>query len=90
MMNSTNSDGSMMTINCSPESLAQALAEEMPEVEYTVITQEDMEIDMLPVFPRLYFFCMPSSACQRIELLFWDSTDFWLCYKRLEKGTFGN
>ena len=39
-----------------------------------------------PLSRHLVFFCQGS--CNRIKVLFWEGSDFWICAKRLEKGRF--
>lgn len=39
-----------------------------------------------PLNGCLYVFC--NRRRDRIKILFWDQTGFWLCAKRLEQGTF--
>lgn len=44
------------------------------------------QFDLSPFEDCLYVFC--NRAHNRIKMLYWDGTGFWLLNKRLEKGTF--
>jgi transposase len=39
-----------------------------------------------PLSGQFFVFC--NSRHNRIKILFWDRTGFWVCAKRLERGTF--
>lgn len=41
---------------------------------------------MSPMTDAMFIFC--NRAHNKIKILYWDKTGFWLLYKRLEKGTF--
>jgi len=44
------------------------------------------ELKKDPLSGDVYIFI--NKRRDRIKLLFWDQGGFWICYKRLEKGTF--
>ena len=46
--------------------------------------QEVLHLD--PFSSCLFVFC--SRRKDKIKILFWDRNGFWLCYRRLERGTF--
>jgi len=50
----------------------------------SLIVQECFELD--PFSRSLFVFC--NRKCDKIKILEWDHTGFWLHYKRLEKDTF--
>ena len=39
-----------------------------------------------PLTKNMFLFC--NRAHNKIKILYWDGTGYWLLYKRLEKGTF--
>ena len=47
----------------------------------TLIIQDEMEQD--PFSGSVYVFC--NRARKLLKAVYWDSTGFWLCQKRLEK-----
>ena len=47
------------------------------------IVRESLRLD--PLSGHLFVFT--NSRKNRIKILFWDNTDWWLCAKRLEAGT---
>lgn len=48
------------------------------------LVRQDLGQD--PLSGSLYVFC--NRRRDRIKILFWESSGFWLCIKRLEAGTF--
>lgn len=46
--------------------------------------QEAMHLD--PFSSCLFVFC--NRRREKLKILFWDRNGFWLCYRRLERGTF--
>jgi len=46
--------------------------------------QESMHLD--PFSSCLFAFC--SRRKDKVKILFWEHNGFWLCYRRLERGTF--
>ncbi len=51
---------------------------------YAHIVQTEFKLD--PLTDRMFLFCNKSH--NKLKILYWDKTGFWLLYKRLEKGTF--
>lgn len=51
---------------------------------YASIVQD--RLMMNPLTPVMYCFCNRSH--NKLKILYWDGTGFWLLYKRLNKGTF--
>ncbi len=49
-----------------------------------VLVQEGFNLD--PFSPSLFVFC--NRQRDKLKILHWDYTGFWLYYKRLEKGRF--
>ena len=50
----------------------------------SLIVQEQFQLD--PFSQSLFVFC--NRKCDKIKILEWDYTGFWLHYKRLEKDVF--
>lgn len=50
----------------------------------SAITRQVLEHD--PVSGHLFVFC--NARRDRIKILYWERTGFWLLHKRLERGTF--
>ena len=50
----------------------------------SAITRQVLEHD--PVSGHLFVFC--NARRDRIKILYWERTGFWLLHKRLEQGTF--
>ncbi|PGM47118.1 IS66 family insertion sequence element accessory protein TnpB [Bacillus thuringiensis] len=48
------------------------------------IVKEEFELD--PFSSCLFIFC--NCSCDKLKILVWEHNDFWLHYRRLEKGTF--
>lgn len=48
------------------------------------LVRQQLRLD--PLEGQLFVFC--NKRCNRIKILFWDRTGFWVCAKRLEEGTF--
>jgi transposase len=46
----------------------------------------ESRIHMSPLTNNMFIFC--NRAHNKIKILYWDGTGYWLLYKRLEKGTF--
>ena len=51
---------------------------------YAQIIQDQM--NMSPLTQNLFCFC--NRSYNKMKILYWDGTGFWLLYKRLERGTF--
>ena len=51
---------------------------------YAHIVQSELHLN--PISDCMFLFC--NKAHNKIKILYWDKTGFWLLYKRLEKGTF--
>lgn len=51
---------------------------------YASIVQDQLHLN--PFDQALYIFC--NKDYNKIKILYWDSTGFWLLYHRLEKGHF--
>lgn len=49
-----------------------------------LMVQSKFNLD--PFSPSLFVFC--NRGRNKLKILFWDKTGFWLYYKRLEKGVF--
>lgn len=50
----------------------------------SAVTRQVLEQD--PVSGHLFVFC--NARRDRIKILYWERTGFWLLHKRLERGTF--
>lgn len=50
----------------------------------SAVTRQVLEHD--PVSGHLFVFC--NARRDRIKILYWERTGFWLLHKRLERGTF--
>lgn len=50
----------------------------------SILVQESFHLD--PFSPCLFVFC--NRGRDKIKILQWEDSGFWLYYKRLEKGTF--
>lgn len=51
---------------------------------YAAIVQDQLHLN--PFDHTMYIFC--NKEHNKIKILYWDSTGFWLLYHRLEKGHF--
>ena len=51
---------------------------------YARIVQD--EFDLNPFKNAIFLFC--NKQRDKVKILYWDSSGFWLLYKRLEKGHF--
>lgn len=49
-----------------------------------VLVKEEFELD--PFSPSLFVFC--NRQRDKLKILFWDDSGFWLFYRRLERGKF--
>ncbi len=46
----------------------------------------ESRIHLSPLTNNMFIFC--NRAHNKIKILYWDGSGYWLLYKRLEKGTF--
>lgn len=51
---------------------------------YSVMVQEKYQLS--PFIDAMFIFC--NKPKDKIKILYWDGTGFWLLYKRLENGKF--
>lgn len=49
-----------------------------------ILVKEEFDLD--PFSPSLFVFC--NRQRDKLKILFWDESGFWLFYRRLERGTF--
>lgn len=72
-----------------PTSVRIYLARGAPDMRKSIdglsaVTRQVLEHD--PVSGHLFVFC--NARQDRIKILYWERTGFWLLHKRLERGTF--
>ena len=72
-----------------PPSVRIFVAREPADMRKSFDGLTDLVIEVLKEDPQSgHVFCFFNRRRDRVKLLFWDRSGFWLHYKRIERGTF--